>query len=79
MPCLSDPQSFTADKAKDRATAVRACRRCPAIEQCGRFADLNRERFYVWGGRDRGPRYEWHRFRDTPGDAGEVRDHGSGS
>lgn len=54
-PCQSDPAPFTSEDYRERAEAVTACRSCPVAMPCQRFAELNGERFGVWGGRDRGP------------------------
>lgn len=54
-PCGEDPEAFTSDDAGVRFIAARACARCPLVEACGSFAELNAEPAHVWGGRDRTP------------------------
>lgn len=56
FPCQLDPDShYDDDRISD---AITACGRCPLIEECDAFADANRERHGVWGGRDRNPKHE---------------------
>jgi hypothetical protein len=49
---------WLSDAPTERALAVRACRGCPVLAECGEAARLNQETHGVWGGRD---------FSRTPG------------
>lgn len=55
VPCTGDPEAWWADDPGDRATAARACRRCPVLAECGAFATANHEGAGVWAGLDRAP------------------------
>ena len=44
---------WLSEEAHERAVAARLCRGCPALTECGEAAEARRERFGVWGGRDR--------------------------
>lgn len=55
VPCVTEPDAFTSPHHEIRAGAARLCLTCPALEDCRAFADLNRERAWVWAGRDRTP------------------------
>ncbi len=52
-PCQVDPAPFRSDHVAERREAAHACRACPALEECGRYADAARETWLVWAGRDR--------------------------
>lgn len=49
---------WLSDDPRLRAMAARWCRGCPVLELCGAAAVERKERFGVWGGRDRTPRKE---------------------
>ena len=52
----SDPSTgwlWTSEDAEDRALAIKLCRGCPILKVCGEVASTRRERWGVWGGRDR--------------------------
>lgn len=56
IPC-TDPttgQDWTAEDHEQRARAVTGCTGCPVLILCATVADVERHRFGVWGGRDRG-------------------------
>lgn len=55
LPCQSAPEVWTSDDPAERAIASRACSDCAVILLCDRFARLNRENAYVFGGIDRTP------------------------
>jgi hypothetical protein len=51
----SDPEThhyWTSEHQAERRLAVRACRGCPVLVECGEAATANDERHGVWGGRD---------------------------
>lgn len=52
-PCDEDPATWTSDDVGVRLLAAKACGPCPVRTRCAAFADANRERAHVWGGRDR--------------------------
>lgn len=52
-PCDENSTSFLGDDLDVRLQAAKRCGLCPIRLQCGTFADANRERVGVWGGRDR--------------------------
>jgi hypothetical protein len=43
---------WTSEHPSERVLAVRACRGCPVLRECGAAAQANDERHGVWGGRD---------------------------
>ena len=45
--------SWLSEDARVRAAAAEACGPCPLLELCGAAAVEGREKFGVWGGRDR--------------------------
>jgi hypothetical protein len=52
----SEPEThhyWLSDFPTERALAVRACHGCPVLQPCLEAAQLNDERFGVWGGVDR--------------------------
>jgi hypothetical protein len=55
VPCRADPWPYTSDDREDRIEAAAACAPCPALIECARFALVNAERWYVWGGVDLSP------------------------
>ena len=53
-PCRADPEPFFSVRRVDREEAAAACLLgCPVLQLCARFADLNGERWGVYGGVDR--------------------------
>jgi hypothetical protein len=52
VPCHVDPEPFTSEEITERAEAAAACRVCPVLIECARFALLNEESNHVWGGAD---------------------------
>ena len=48
--------SWLSEQEADRAVAVKLCRHCPVIVECGQAAEDRDERWGVWGGRDRSVR-----------------------
>ncbi|WP_353647959.1 WhiB family transcriptional regulator [Nakamurella sp. A5-74] len=56
-PCRSEPDTWSDPATTELADyAATLCGRCPAVEQCRIFADLNREPAGVWAGALRAPR-----------------------
>lgn len=54
--CTTRPDQWSQDAPQHaRKDAAEACTFCPARNACGAFADANRERSGVWGGRDYSP------------------------
>lgn len=53
VPCQADPDAFTSEFAAERERAARLCAGCPIRVLCGRYAVAARERWGVWGGKDR--------------------------
>lgn len=66
LPCQADPDLFTSDATglrlkarRDRADKVmRLCGDCPVLVECWEYADAAEERFHVWAGVDRGPKFK---------------------
>lgn len=52
-PCSQNPAAFVGADFDRRHAAAKECGACPVRRLCGGFADANRERAHVWGGRDR--------------------------
>ena len=50
-PCHSRPE-WTSNKAKDKATAIRLCGDCACNAACLEFAQTNKERGAIWGGKE---------------------------
>lgn len=48
-PCEYDPELWWSTSPDDVATAVAACRRCPALAECAAYVHAADERFGVWG------------------------------
>src|SRR5438309_1022996 len=44
---------WTSEDPDEREGATYRCVGCPALDACGAFADLARERFGVWAGKDK--------------------------
>ena len=54
IPCKGPERGlWGSDDAEQRAQAVVACRRCPALHACAAYAERAGEPFGVWGARDR--------------------------
>ena len=58
VPCINRWDLFTADDRASRLMAELMCASCPILAECGAEADSRGERFGVYGGRDRTPRYD---------------------
>jgi len=54
-PCQLNPTPFVSDDRAERTAAAAACALCPTRRLCTTYAQAQRERFGVWGGRDRTP------------------------
>lgn len=54
-PCRIDPAPFTSEDRAERREAALACAPCPVLIECARFALVNGEGAYVWGGVDLSP------------------------
>jgi hypothetical protein len=54
-PCQSSPHRdrWTSDDPDEREWAAHMCRMCPLLRECGLAADDRKERWHVYGGRDR--------------------------
>lgn len=50
-PCHSRPE-WTSNRKADKATAIRLCGDCPAQAACLEFAQTNKERGAIWGGKE---------------------------
>ncbi len=56
VPCRQpDAYGWLSDDPDLHAAAAKACKDCPVIKLCRAAAADSRERFGVWGGRDRTP------------------------
>jgi len=54
VPCRGqNSRLWTSEQPEERAAAAYRCAPCPAIASCGDYAEVARERFGVWAGRDR--------------------------
>lgn len=54
-PCWVDPAPFTSELPAERHQAAAACRACPVLVECARFALVNEETHWVWAGVDLTP------------------------
>ncbi len=52
-PCQRAPELWTDGTAEDAVLAAEMCQRCPVLRECGDYAKAARERWHVWGGKDR--------------------------
>ncbi len=52
-PCGDGSGAWTSEDRDERTMAARACMPCPLLTVCREAADSTKERFGVWGGRDR--------------------------
>jgi len=57
LPCEVDPDGWFAEGTSDRARgmvaeAIRECRSCPVLVECGEWAAVVRPSHGVWAGRD---------------------------
>lgn len=68
VPCQVDPDPFTSENYRDRAEAAQACRWCPALDTCRRFAESNAESWHVWAGVDLTARTRTIKTERTPND-----------
>lgn len=60
-PCQLEPDRFTSEDRSERAAATALCATCPVRRRCSVYAEAQRERWGVWGGRDRGPKWTVNR------------------
>lgn len=51
--CGAHGDWWTSEQPEERAAAAYRCGPCPVIASCGDYAEVARERFGVWAGRDR--------------------------
>lgn len=56
-PCQGEDSHFWfSESTEDRTEAARRCAPCPILDLCNTTAKVARERWGVWGGRDRTPK-----------------------